>query len=131
MIEEIVFENEVIAIIVRANYQSEGIKFFTSDSFSQQLGYMNRPKGYIILPHIHNHIIREVNRTQEVLIIKNGKIKIDFYDTSKKYIKSTIVHKNDIILLASGGHGFEMLEDSELFEVKQGPYCGDIDKIRF
>jgi len=92
---------------------------------------MKRPKDYIIPPHIHNPISREVQWTQEVLFVKKGKVRVDFYDENKNYLKSTILETGDIILLAHGGHGFEMLEDTEIIEVKQGPYAGEMDKIRF
>ena len=36
-----------------------------------------------------------------------------------------------MILLASAGHGFQVLEDLEMFEVKQGPYSETVDKARF
>ena len=49
----------------------------------------------------------------------------------KNFVESKVLEKNDIILLASGGHGFKMLENSEIIEVKQGPYCGEEDKVRF
>jgi hypothetical protein len=131
MIEKITSSNLTLAIIVRSNYSSEGITFFTDDNFSQQLGYMNRPKGYSILPHRHNIVSREVVSTQEVLFIKSGKIRVDFYDNNQKYLESRTLFSNDVILLADGGHGFEMLEPSEIIEVKQGPYVGEIDKVRF
>ncbi len=69
--------------------------------------------------------------TQEVLLIKSGKVRVDFFDNEQQYIKSTILHPGDVILLSDGGHGFKMLEQSEIIEVKQGPYCGEQDKIRF
>lgn len=131
MVEEVTFKNLLLAIIIRSNYQKEGISFFTPGDFSQQLGYMNRPKGYVIEPHVHNLIERKVTLTQEVLYIKNGKVRVDFYDDDKNYLESKIVEKGDVILLAAGGHGFEMLEDAEMIEIKQGPYCGDEDKVRF
>lgn len=131
MIEKITTSNLVLAIIVRANYSNDGITFFTDDDFSQQLGYMNRPKGYSISPHRHNIITRKVFSTQEVLFIKSGKIRVDFYDNNQKYLESRTLFSNDVILLADGGHGFEMLEPSEIIEVKQGPYVGEIDKVRF
>ncbi len=131
MIEEVNFKAQILAIIIRANYQKEGISFFTPGDFSQQLGYMNRPKGYKIDPHIHNLIERKVTLTQEVLYIKTGKVRVDFYDDDKNYLESKIVEKGDVILLAAGGHGFEMLEDAEMIEIKQGPYCGEEDKVRF
>ena len=131
MIEKIINKKKLLSIIIRANYESEGIKFFTPNDFSQQLGYMNRPKGYSIAPHNHNKVKREVFTTDETLIIKSGKVRIDFYDEKKKYLKSKILKKGDVILLVNGGHGFEMLEKTEIIEIKQGPYANDKDKTRF
>ena len=92
---------------------------------------MNRPKGYIIAPHSHNKIERKIETTNETLIIKSGKVRIDFFDENKNYLKSKILNKGDIILLVNGGHGFEMLEKTEIIEIKQGPYADDKDKTRF
>ena len=131
MIERIDHDSKLLSLIIRANYSKEGIEFFTPGDFSQQLGYMNREKGYVIDPHVHNVVTRNVEHTQEVLYIKSGKVRVDFYDDNKKYLQSNILEKGDVILLAAGGHGFEMLEKSEIIEVKQGPYCGDADKVRF
>lgn len=131
MIEYISHNGEVLCLILRANFHSEGIEFFTPKEFSQQLGYMNRCKGYEIPPHVHNSLPREVHFTKEVLFIKSGKVRVDFYNNEKEYLESRIVSKGDFILLAYGGHGFKMLEDSEIIEVKQGPYAGESDKTRF
>jgi mannose-6-phosphate isomerase-like protein (cupin superfamily) len=131
MIERILHNAISLAVIIRASYTNTGIEFFTTENDSQQLGYMNRPKGYEILPHRHNIVQREVNLTQEVLYIKSGKVRVDFYDNDQNYLESRIVYKGDVILLADGGHGFMMLEQSEIIEVKQGPYCGERDKVRF
>ena len=131
MLEKLVFQNVLLAIIIRSDYKSEGIEFFTNDKDSQQLGYMNRPEGYVIAPHRHNLVAREVHLTQEVLFIKCGKVRVDFYDNQQNYIQSATLEKGDVILLADGGHGFKMLEPTEMIEVKQGPYCGEQDKVRF
>jgi hypothetical protein len=131
MVEYVRLEDKTHAVIVRSNYHAEGIQFFTPNDFSQQLGYMNRPAGYIIPPHVHNPVAREVQFTKEVLIIKTGKVRVDFYDDDQQYLESRILHQGDILLLAFGGHGFEMLEASEIIEVKQGPYAGEADKTRF
>lgn len=124
---------EIIAIIIKHDYKKEGIEFFTPDNFSLQLGYMGYTSNYEIKPHIHKNMLKkEVWDTSEVLFIKTGKVKVDLYTTEKKYIRSEILYPNDIILLVSGGHGFQMLDDSEIIEVKQGPYSGkDIDKEVF
>ena len=131
MLEQINHNDKVLAIIIKANYYKDGISFFTPDSFSQQLGYMNRPEGYLIPPHVHNVVERKVELTQEVLYVKSGKVRVDFYNDDKKYLESRIVTTGDVILLAHGGHGFKMLEQSEMIEVKQGPFCGELDKVRF
>ena len=131
MIERVLYGDQILAIIVRNGFNEAGIHFFTPESFSQQLAYMNRPAGYKIEPHVHNQIQREVFQTQEVLFVKKGKLKIDFYGRDRNHIDTKILEGGDTILLASGGHGFEMLEQTEIIEVKQGPYTGDQDKIRF
>ena len=59
------------------------------------------------------------------------RLRVDFYSEHQEYLESTILNTGDIILLAFGGHGFEMLEPTEIIEVKQGPYSGDQDKTRF
>lgn len=131
MIQNIIHAGRTLAVLLKANYHKEGIEFFTPDDFSQQLGYMNRPQGYVIPPHVHNPVPREVQFTKEVLLIKSGKVRVDFYDDDQNYLESRILYQGDVILLAFGGHGFEMLEASEIIEVKQGPYAGDADKTRF
>ena len=131
MIETINNNNQTLALLVRTNYCTEGIQFFTPNDFSQQLAYMNRPQGYVIAPHVHNAVPREVQFTKEVLFIKSGKVRVDFYGDDQKYLESRVLNQGDVVLLAFGGHGFEMLEPSEIIEVKQGPYAGEADKSRF
>ena len=131
MIETVTHNEQELALILRSSFRAEGIFFFTPDEFSQQLAYMNRPLGYVIPPHVHNPVVREVLFTREVLFIKSGKLRIDFYDDEQSYLESRILEQGDVVLLASGGHGFEMLEPTEMIEVKQGPYAGDRDKTRF
>jgi len=131
MIEHIRHKEQLLALILKSDYHAEGIKFFTPDDFTQQLGYMNRPKDYEIPPHVHNPVVREASYTKEVLIIKKGRVRVDFYTDKQEYLESRILNQGDIVLLAFGGHGFKMLEESEIVEVKQGPYAGEKDKTRF
>lgn len=131
MTEDILHNGKLLALILRASFRADGIRFFTPDDFSQQLGYMHRPQGYVIPPHVHNAVERSVHYTKEVLFIRSGRVRVDFYDDEQNYLESRILGAGDVILLAFGGHGFEMLEASEMIEVKQGPYAGDADKTRF
>lgn len=131
MVEHIMEAGRTLAIIVRSSYHSDAIRFFTPAEFSQQLAYMQREKGYVIPPHVHNPVERAVRFTNEVLFVRSGRLRVDFYDEQHRYLQSRILGAGDVILLASGGHGFEMLETSEIIEVKQGPYAGEADKTRF
>lgn len=131
LVENIIHNGSTLAIIVSHSYENEGLHFFTPGEFSQQLAYMKHPAGKIIDPHMHNVVKREVLFTNEVLIIKRGRVRIDFFDNHEAYLRSRILETGDVILLVTGGHGFEVLEESELFEVKQGPFAGDLDKIKF
>lgn len=131
MVEKVMNGEQLLGIILRVSFVSEGIIFFTPPEFSQQLGYMNRPQGYTIEPHKHKTVQRNVTVTQEVLFVKQGRLRVDFYGDDHQHVSSKVLETGDIVLLASGGHGFEMLEKSEIIEVKQGPYYGDENKIKF
>lgn len=130
-IERIEDGSRELALIIRRDFHRDGIEFFTPGTYSQQIGYMNRPTGHVIPPHVHNPVIREVQYTKEVLLIRSGRVRVDFYSDTRQYLQSTVLEAGDVILLAFGGHGFEMLEPTEIIEVKQGPYCGEQDKTRF
>jgi len=129
--EEIKHNNEILAIIISHDFNKDGISFFTPDDFSQQLAFMKHPAGKLIPPHVHNIVRREVHYTKEILLIRKGRLRVDFYDDCKNYLESRILSEGDVILLSTGGHGFSILEDVEMFEVKQGPYAGEFDKTRF
>lgn len=131
MVINITHKKVFYSLIIKSSFSKEGICFFTPNELSQQLAYMHHPEGKIIQPHVHNPVPREVHYTQEVLLIKKGKLRVDFYSENQEYLESRILETGDVILLATGGHGFEMLEETEMFEVKQGPYAGDADKTRF
>ena len=121
-------KRELLALIVRNQFSKDGIKFFTDNKLSQQLAYMKRPSGYAIVPHTHKPVLRDVNFTLETLFIKRGRIKVTFYEKTGQYVTDRELFEKDVILLISGGHGFSFLEESEIVEVKQGPYAEDQDK---
>ncbi len=131
MIERIVHKHQELALIIRHSFHKEGVEFFTPSDLSQQLAYMQHPAGKVIDAHVHNPVPREVHFTQEVLFIRRGKLRVDFYDDDQTYLESRILEAGDVILLAAGGHGFEVLEALEMIEVKQGPHVGEGDKTRF
>ena len=130
-IEKIKKKDKLLAMIIRDNYVCDGVDFITPNEYSQQVAYMHHPAGKEIDAHVHNMVHRNVVLTQEVLFIKRGSLRVDFYDEYEDYLESRDLHEGDIILLVSGGHGFQALEEVEMVEVKQGPYAGEQDKKRF
>lgn len=130
-VERIEHKGEMFALIVRNEYSKPGVHFLTSNELSQQLAYMHHPAGKLIDAHVHNPVARNVAYTQETLFIKRGRLRVDFYDEQQSYLESRELKAGDVILLIKGGHGFEVLEELEMIEVKQGPYVGDQDKTRF
>jgi hypothetical protein len=130
-VERVQAEGKPIAIIVRRDFNTPGVNFFSPFEFSQQLGILNHPAGHEVKAHHHNLIARDVRVTQEVLHLIEGKIEVALYDEKKNYLTTCILNPGDTILLAYGGHGIKILEPSKILEVKQGPYAGREDKEFF
>jgi mannose-6-phosphate isomerase-like protein (cupin superfamily) len=130
-VERIEHEGEMLALIVRNEYSAPGVNFFTPNELSQQLAHMQHPAGKAISAHVHNPVHRTVAYTQETLFIKRGRLRVDFFGSDQVYLESRELKAGDVILLIKGGHGFEVLEDLEMIEVKQGPYAGENDKTCF
>ena len=132
MIEKVLHKNKLFALIVRGKFRKKsGINFFTSKKDTQQFGYMKHKKDHIIKPHNHNKRLTKILRTTEVILLLKGALRVDFYDNKKKYLFSKIIKEKDIIMLVHGGHGFKVLKNVEMIEVKQGPYSLARDKIKF
>jgi len=131
MIESIKYANEDIAIIIKKGYKPESLEFLTPENYNQQLGIMKCIKDKIIQSHIHKPIKREVIGTSEAIFVCSGKVEVNLFNNNKEKVATRVLTEGDIIFLINGGHGFKMLEDSVLLEVKQGPYLGEDDKERF
>lgn len=120
-----------LALVIRAGSGQPGINFLTTDESVHQLGVLRWPQGHLIGAHVHNPMTRTIDSTQEVLFIRSGRVRADLYGNDRSYHSSVELGAGDVILLASGGHGFEILEDADIVEVKQGPYRGEAEKTRF
>lgn len=132
MIENVIHKKKLFAIIVKNKYRKKsGITFFTPKEATQQFGYMKHQKNHIIQPHVHKRRLTKILFTTEVIILLKGSLRVDFYDNKTKYLFSKRISKGDIIMLISGGHGFKVLQNVEMIEVKQGPYSLSHDKKKF
>ena len=132
MIEKVLHKNKLFALIVRGKFRKKsGKNFFTSKKATQQFGYMKHKKNHIIKPHNHNKRLTKILSTTEVILLLKGVLRVDFYDNKEEYLFSKIIKEKDIIMLVHGGHGFKVLKNVEMVEIKQGPYSLSSDKIKF
>ena len=132
MLETIIHKRKLFAIILNEKrYKKRGIQFITPNHFNIQVGFINHNKNYTIIPHIHKNYLRKINKTSEVIFVKKGVLRVDFYNFKKKYLFSKILKKNNIIILIEGSHGFKVIKKCSLIEVKQGPFKASLDKEKF
>lgn len=122
---------QVLAIIISGNHLPAKTEFVTPQTYKQQTGFIVYPAGGAIQPHIHREMERNLRGTSEVLIVRKGQCVVDFYRDDKSFLCQRPLHVGDVLILVSGGHGFRMVEDTVLLEVKQGPYVGEQEKERF
>ncbi|MGD9129921.1 MAG: hypothetical protein PVJ09_05535 [Candidatus Woesebacteria bacterium] len=115
---------ETIALIIKANHQVDNLEFFTKDNDPLQVGIHQKEKGIKLTPHIHLSNTKVVSEVHEVLYIIEGKIRVTYYTIDGDIITKFILNKGDILIHQKMGHGFEILEDAKIFEVKQGPFPG-------
>ena len=132
IIKKIIYQKKLLAYIVdEKNFLKQGVDFVTPNYFSLQLGFISHKKNYFIKPHTHKKFLRKINKTTEILFIKSGILRVDFYENNKKYLFSYLIKKNQILILIDGSHGFKVIKSCRVIEVKQGPFFSILDKTRF
>ena len=130
-IEHVSWHDQHIATIIRAEFEPKKTTFVTPDSFYQQAGFIVYPKDAEIQRHTHLPLQRHLTGTQEVLVVRRGRLEVDLFGLDKSPLGTWELATGDVILLVAGGHGFRFLEDTVLLEIKQGPYTGLIEKEAF
>jgi len=132
MIIEITSNGSILGLIIPGSHRrGEGTQFYTPGDHTLQVANIHRHGGQVIEPHVHNPVPRRITQTQEVFIVGEGKMRVDFYDQDRSYVESRILNKGDVYILIDGGHAFQALEETRMIEVKQGPYVGEGDKTHF
>lgn len=131
MIEKISDNGHDLCYIIRAALVPERTTFLTPPEFKQQVGFIVYPSGGEVKRHMHLDIERNLRGTSEVLLVKRGHCLMDVYNQEKQLIATRELFEGDLMLMVGGGHGFRMLEDTILLEVKQGPYLEVEEKEHF
>ena len=131
MKENIIWQGQVLCSIIQAQPLPAETAFYTPTEYSLQVGYIVHPAGHQIPRHIHRPIERRIFGTPEVLIVSKGCCELDVYNDAHQLVASRELREGDIAIMLAGGHGFRMLKDTVLLEIKQGPYTGLDDQQRF
>lgn len=130
-VEHIEANGTLLAIVIRADVNPSGVRFYTSDDSSLQMGLLGHRSGFVARPHIHHPIRRVIATTMEVLHLRAGRMEVDLYDMQRQPVCTVEMSAGDTILLTAGGHGLQVTEDALILEIKQGPYLGVDDKEKF
>ncbi len=124
-ITRVINGTETYALFVRGTVETQAAKFLTEPTDPLQAGVMERPKGFVVQPHSHPYTERRIAQTSEFLHIQKGKIAVTVFDDDWKQLAQETFEAGDFLIFFRGGHQVEMLEDTRMIEVKQGPYIGD------
>jgi hypothetical protein len=131
LVEKIFSGDQCLAYIIKASFLPERTTFLTPPEYKQQVGYVVYPAGGQIQRHVHRPLERHLVGTSEVLLVRQGCCEVDFYNDDRQLVATRELREGDLMLMVGGGHGFRMLDDTVLLEVKQGPYTGIDEKERF
>jgi hypothetical protein len=121
----------VLAYLIRGAVPPAQTTFLTPDDCNLQVGHVVYPAGSEIARHIHLPIERHIVGTTEVLIVQRGRCEVDVYAADRRLVATRPLGQGDILIAVSGGHGFRVLDDTVLLEIKQGPYPRGAEKERF
>ena len=130
-VETVEHAGQVFCIVIRATPWPTQTEFYTPNDYNLQMGKVVYPAGGAIPRHSHRPVTRTVTGTSEVLVVQKGRMFIDLYDDDNTLVATREMAAGDAVALVSGGHGFRLIEDTVLLEVKQGPYSGVQEKDRF
>lgn len=114
---------------IRIRVFETGTLPITDEDQPLQILTINQQKNTIIKPHRHRLTPRSTTHLQECLIVKKGRIKIDLYGSDTTFTETVTVEAGQAFITISGGHAIEFLEDSEVFEIKNGPFINDKQPI--
>jgi hypothetical protein len=130
-LETIASDGVVLAYIARGSAPPERTTFLTPDDCNLQVGHVVYPAGGSIARHMHLPIERNLVGTTEVLMVERGRCEVDVFGPDRQLVQTCELSTGDILIAVGGGHGFRVLEDTVLLEIKQGPYPGGAEKERF
>jgi hypothetical protein len=122
---------ETLAILIREAYEPESTTFLTPPEHKQQVGFVVHGAGTAIPRHDHVPVVRTIRGTSECLVVRRGLSEVTIYDRSRREVCRRLLRAGDVLLLVAGGHGFRQIEDTVFLEIKQGPYPGVEEKVRF
>ena len=130
-IEIIQAGGHILCYLIHSAYRPQATTFITDADARQQVGFIVYPKGGVIARHLHRSLERHLIGMSEVLVVRSGRCEIDVYDDEHKLVATRELNAGEVAIMVAGGHGFRVLENTVMLEIKQGPYLGAQDKELF
>ena len=113
------------------SYCPLGLSFYGGKEDAIQVGKFRYDKGKKLRDHRHIVRPRVVEKTQEILIVFKGSVKVTTYSqTGKEIVDECLLLEGDYYISYYGGVGFDVLEDdTRMLEIKPGTYLVDNDDL--
>lgn len=124
--EKYYYKNKLIGIKI-SKFPEGSVPHTDSKEAQESVGILTlkHKKGSYLKAHIHKNAYRVTDHLQEAFIVRKGKVRIDLYGPDQKFFKYIYLNEGELFLAIDGGHGFHVLKDCEIFEVKNGPFKED------
>src|SRR3989338_3635729 len=126
--DKIFLDEKLVAVHVRSFPDGKTTPVSALDGALQVL-IMKRTKGDVAKAHRHIPKTRTTEVLQECLVVVKGKIQYDFFDEAGKLFKESVVREGEAMLVLGGAHAVQFLEDSLVYELKNGPFIDDKEFI--
>lgn len=121
---------EVLHIVHRLNEFSEGRTDIVPPSAFIQCAAINLYGGQTFKAHKHIEQVKTTTIAQESWCIVKGRVMAMFYDLDDTLIVNVELCAGDASITLKGGHNYQALEPSLVYEYKTGPYLGqELDKV--
>ena len=121
---EIRYEGQLLAIVDSMANIKPGLSFYGSPHDFVQVGAFRYDDGKVLRDHRHISRPRQVDKTQEILIVMRGVVEVrTFTPTGCTVVDVRELRDGDFYISYHGGVGFTVRkDDTRMLEIKPGPY---------
>ena len=123
------FYDGLALIAIRVRTFGSGTTPITGPEEPLQVLGVRRRKGAEVVAHRYVQRRRITNQLQKCLLVREGRAQVTLYGTDDTPFKRVVLKTGDIFILLRGGYRLKFLAETDMVEIKSGPYYNDRDKI--